>query len=186
MRTLVILICLFATVGCKTQEGFNKAAHSQSTNSLIVARNNSASLLYAIVSEEKHLSKLLIIKRDRKELHDLVKKISETSATTAKLLEDFAKEDAQFDLKQSNLPPAEIAARELQSKALTKQLLHNSGPEFEFQLLLTQAQALGYAQALATVTAANEPDVKRRGELTKISSNLTQLYEAILQMLRKH
>ena len=181
-----MLICLFAIVGCKTQAASKSYGHSQSTNSLVLSRNNSASLLYEIVSDEKHLSKLLIIKRDRKELHELVKKISETSATTAEVLEKFAKEDTQFDLKQPNLPPAEIATRELQSKTLTKELLHSSGPEFEFQLLLTQAQALGYAQALATVTAANETDQKRREELTKISSNLTQLYEAVLQMLRKH
>ena len=184
MRTLICLLVMLATVEWQSYAGPQKVRPPHTTNSVIVARNNSASLLYQIVSDEKHLSKLLIIKRDRRELHDLVKKISDTAAQTAKVLEKRAKTDTQFDITQVQLPPGEIAARQLQSSALTRQLLNTKGEEFEFRLLLTQAQALAYAQSLATVAGANEPDVAQREELTKISLRFAQLYDAVIQLLK--
>lgn len=56
---------------------------------------------------------------------------------------------------------------------------------FEFQLLLTQAEALSYGLHLAQVAAENEPQTERAREFSSLSAELEQLYEQVLALLRK-
>lgn len=149
----------------------------------IAARNNAASLLYDLLGDEKNVSKLLIIKRDRQELHDVIKNISATADAARKSLEKLAREDATLDLKASALPPGEKAARESTSKARAKELLQASGAEFEFKLLLTQAEALGYATHLAKVAAENESSPDRAKVLSGISDQMQARHRDVVSLL---
>lgn len=186
---LAILLLACAMMGCKANEVRMPAAASAdrplATTQLQRTRNNSLSLLHEVLGDEQNVSKLLIIKRERSELHDLIKRISQESGAVVKRLETFAKTDRSIDLKRADLPPGERAARDAEAKMMTSQLLHSKGEEFEFHLLLCQAQAVGYARNLARVAASDEPDAARRKEMFAMSEQLEKLHQDVLKMLRK-
>src|SRR5690242_3454227 len=91
--TLALLGALF--VGCQSRPAAS-AAVSEGKSSV---RNNSASLLHELLNDEQNVSKLLIIKRDRDELHRLIKDISATAAAGVKTLEELATKDSNLRLK---------------------------------------------------------------------------------------
>jgi hypothetical protein len=147
-------------------------------------RNNAASLLYDLLGDEKNVSKLLIIKRDRRELHEVIKNVASTSDAARKSLEKLAREDATLDLKTMALPPGEKAARASESKARASELLHASGAALEFKLLLTQAEALAYATHLAKVAAENESSPTRAKAFAEISGQMNARLQDVLNLLR--
>jgi hypothetical protein len=63
--------------------------------------------------------------------------------------------------------------------------LHSKDAEFEFQLLLTQAEALNYGAHLAVVAAANTPQTAHAREFSGLSAQLKRLYEQVIARLRK-
>jgi hypothetical protein len=140
------------------------------------ARDNAASLLYNLLGEEKNVSKLLIIKRDRDELHRVIKHIASVCGEAHKKLAELAKEDSSLNLRDLALPAGEKAARDSTAKARSSELLRVSGDEFEFKLLLTQIEALSYATHLAAVAATNEPQPQRAREFSVIRDQLRQLH----------
>ena len=149
-------------------------------------RNNALALLDELLNDEKHVSKLLIIKRESPELNRLIKSISETAGRGADRLKALAKKNPGHYLAATALPPGETATRESIAKVKQHLLLHSSGGEFEFQLLLTQAQALNYGSHLAKVAAANEPQPAVARELSALSARLNDLLEQVLAMMRPH
>ena len=146
-------------------------------------RNNAASLLYDLLGDEKNVSKLLIIKPDRRELHDVIKNVSSTADAARKSIERLAREDTTLNLKASVLPPGEKATRESESKARAKELLRASGAEFEFKLLLTQAEALAYATHLAKVAAENESSPDRAKVFAEISGQMEARHRDVVNLL---
>lgn len=150
-----------------------------------VTRNNALALLEELVNDEKHLSLILIIKRESPELKQLVKKISETTGNDAKLLQALLKAHPELQLPGNGLPPGEKATRAAISKTKEHELLHSKGPEFELQLLLTQTEALSYGAHLAQVAADNEPEPERAREFSNLGAEFKQLYEEAVAMLRK-
>src|SRR3954465_13020090 len=133
-------LCLLAlTAGCFTtaQPQPSQAAAPTRTNSVTAATpsaNHSYALIYDLLGDEKNVSKLLIIKRERSELKEVVKAISHTVGEAHKQLEKFGKADAALNLKDKGLPTAETAARESISKAKAKELLTEKGKDFELKL----------------------------------------------------
>ena len=150
-----------------------------------VVFNNSLALLYDLLNEEKDLSKLLIIKRNSAELKVLVVNISKTSGAGAKLLKSFEKKGSGLEFKETDLPPGEKAARKAISKTKEHLLLHLKDQEFEFQLLLTQSEALNYGAHLALVALENDPQPDRAAKLSGLARQLADLHEQVLAMLRK-
>jgi hypothetical protein len=147
-------------------------------------RVNSYSLLYQLLEQQKNVSKLLIIKRERADLKRLIKSIASASAAGAKTLEKFAKEDVSLPLKQSSLPPGEAATREAIAGTRTKELLAASGDDFELSLLMTQSEALSYAWHLAKVAAENETQPARAHYLTELSEEMKNLHAEVISLLR--
>jgi hypothetical protein len=141
-------------------------------------------LLDELLNDEKNLSKILIIKRESPDLKRLVKDISEAAGKGAKLLKTLAKEDSGLELARTDLPPGEQAARKEISKTKQHQLLHSKETEFEFQLLLTQDEALNYGAHLALVAAENEPQPGHAREISALAAQLRGLLERVLEMLR--
>jgi len=147
-------------------------------------RNNALALLDDLLGDEKNVSKLLIIKRNSDALGRLVENISKTSAEGTKMIEALAKSEPAINLKRTDLPPGEMAARKAISKTKEHILLHSKDAEFEFQLLLTQTEALNYGSNLAMVVAENEPRAERVRDFLRLSSQLRGLNEQVLAMLR--
>lgn len=147
-------------------------------------RNNSLALLSDLMNDEKHLSLILIIKRESRELNQLVKDISKTAGTAAKRLKVLAKQEG-LQLEDTGLPPGEQATRKAIAKTKEHLLLHSNDAEFQVQLLLTQAQALNYGMHLASVVAENEPQPLRAREFSDLSVHLKQLYERTITLLRR-
>ena len=146
--------------------------------------NNALALLDDLLNDEKNLSKVLLIKHHSEQLGKLVKEISRTAAQGAKALELMVKEEPGINLKETALPAGEVAARDAISKSKEHTLLHSADTEFELQLLLTQSDALNYGAQLARVAALNESAADRARTLSNLSSQLGNLHEQVIAMLR--
>lgn len=186
----IIVLAAFTLCGCQSHPQAAASADSMAVatpankNVDIRIRNNSLALLNELLNEEKRVSMILIIKRESPELNRLIKDIAETAAEGAKRLQSMAKNDSGLALAKPDLPPGEQATRKAVAKTKQHLLLHSKDAEFEFQLLLTQTEALNYGAHLASVAAENEPQSDRARELSDLSARLTQLYEQVIGRLR--
>ena len=147
-------------------------------------RNNCYSLLHQLLDEQKNVSILRFIKREHSDVKNLVKKISANSATGAKLLEEFARHDPSIKLDDIRLPPGEVATRDAIASTKKKELLSQTGDEFELTLLLTQTEAVSYAWHLAKVAGENESQPDRARALAGVSKDMENLYREVFMMLR--
>lgn len=146
-------------------------------------RNNCYSLLHQLLSEEKDVSKLHFIKREQPDLEKLIKRISEASASGAKLLEDFARNDPSIPLDAIQLPSGEKATRASIASTKKLELLGQKGDKFELTLLLSQAEALSYGWHLAKVAGENEPQPEHARALKGISKDMEDLYRETFALL---
>ena len=150
----------------------------------VVVHDNAMNLLHDLLGAEKNVSKVLIIKHASPAVKQLIKNISAAAGAGVKTLESFAQKDAAPNWEHLGLPPGEKAVRQAISKTKEHELLHTSGKEFEFLLLLTQAEGLSYGAHLARIAAENEPDTGRARQLSVISKELEQLHADVLALLR--
>jgi len=147
-------------------------------------RNNAVSLLYDLFQDEKNVKMVLIIKRNSAELGKLIDAVSQTSNDAAKRLEALAKDDPAVRLHALELPAGEKATRASIAKTKEHELLFSSGNNFEFQLLLTQTDALSYGWHLAKIAAENSTQPEEVRAFTEISGAYENLYEQVVAMLR--
>ena len=147
-------------------------------------RNNAVSLLYDLTQDEKNVSKVLIIKSNSKELGELIDAISRTAGDAGRRLEQMAKADPALRLHALELPAGEKATRDAIAKTKEHELLFSSGQNFQFQLLLTQTDALSYGWHLAGIAAANSERSEEVRAFTEISNAMENLYEQVVTMLR--
>jgi hypothetical protein len=165
--------------GCQSP----KATPPAGSSAAQVTRNNCYSLLHQLLDQEKDVSLLRFIKREPDDVKILVKKIAANCAVGAQLLEEFAKDDPSIRLDDIRLPPGEAATRDAIGSAKKKELLGQSGTEFELTLLLTQAQALSYGWHLAKVAGENEPQPDRARALAGVSEDMRNLYQEVFVLL---
>jgi hypothetical protein len=147
-------------------------------------RNNASSLLAQLLDQEKNVSKVLIIKHASHELSVLIKAISTAAADGAKRLKDLAQDDPTLDLRRQDLPVGEKASRDAEGKTEEHELLLSSGANFEFNLLLTQAQALDYGSHLAKIAADSSADPNEADAFLSMSRTLDQLLTQVKTMIR--
>ena len=150
----------------------------------IDVRNNAASLLADLLGDEKNVSKLLIIKHSSPQTAQLIKTISKTADDGGKQLDALAKADNALKLDAMQLPPGEKDARDAESKTEEHELLFSSGVTFEFNLLLTQAEALNYGSHLAKVAADNSSAPEAQREFHSLETSLNDLYERVVARMR--
>ncbi len=150
----------------------------------VAVSNNAASLLHDLLGQEKNVSKILLIKKKAPAFEKLIKDISKTADDGEKQLDHLAKDNPTFDLHQMRLPAGEVAAREAQSKAEEHTLLAAKNETFEFDLLLTQAQALDYASHLAGVAAENSTVPGEEREFNALQTDLNGLYVQVIAEMR--
>jgi len=188
MRKFLAMLSVVLLCGCQSLKSQNEktpATHSnEATNANLAVRNNAVALLNDLLGDEKNVSKILLIKHHSDDLGKLIKEISQTTGNGAKMLEDFTKGSA-VDVKRLDLPPGETAARKAISKTKEHLLLSSKDAEFEFQLLLTQVEALNYGANLALIAAESETDPARTRDFLRLSAELRDLQERVVAMLRE-
>ena len=191
MRSSKFLAMLFVSLlcGCQSfhaQTGKPPATNvTEGNNPHLAIRNNSLALLSDLLNDEKNVSKILIVKHNTDELGKLIKDISETAGNGAKMIDEFSKSVGGLDLKRLDLPPGEAATRKAISKTKEHLLLSSKDAEFEFQLLLTQIEALNYGSHLAMVAADCETDASHTREFLRLAAQLRDLHERVVAMLRE-
>jgi len=182
----------FAFCGCAhlkdTPAAPPAAADSASTENTpaekLARRNNAASLLYDLMGDEKDVSKVLYIKHSSKELDVLIKTISATAKASHEQLEELAQQDPNLNLQAMDLPPGEKAARASEGKSKEHDLLFSSGAEFEYNLLLTQAEALNYGWHLAKVASANSVRPEEAQTFLTLSQLMENLFHQVARRMR--
>jgi len=149
-----------------------------------VARNNAASLLFQLVEDEKNVHVILLVKGNRADVASLVQAISATAGDASKNLLLLAQADPTLNLHATDLPAGEVAARAAIAKVKTHQLLLSTGDNFEFALLLTQADALSYGYNLAQIAADNSSDPVQRQTFTAIREAMKSQYQQVIAFIR--
>jgi hypothetical protein len=183
--TSLALPFLFAA-GCRTTQTRQPAEPDRTASPLPTrsVRSNCYSLLHDLLSKQRNVSKVLIIKKEQPALKDLIKRIADTSGRGADLIKSFTKEDPGISLEMVLLPPGENATREAIEKTKTAQLLHSSGKEFEAALLFTQVESMNYASHLCQVTAAYEPKAEWSRDLQNLAQDFKVLHHEAVSLLR--
>lgn len=145
--------------------------------------NNCYSLLHQLLDKQKNVSLLRFIKREQEDVKNLVKKIATVSGAGSKLLEEFARHDPSINLDDIRLPSGDAATREAIASTKKKELLGQTGAEFELSLLLSQIEALSYAWHLAKVAAENEVQPERARAVAGISEDMQKLHKEVFSLL---
>ena len=187
MKIILPLLAAMLSVACVLTGCQSPKARSPSGSSAAQAtRNNCYSLLHQLLDEQKDVSVLRFIKWEHSDVKNLVKRIAINSGTGAKLLEEFAKDDPSIRLDDIRLPPGELATRDVIASTKEKELLSQTGDEFELTLLLTQTEALSYASHLARVGSEHEPQPAHAQALAGIGEDMQNLnHEVFILLLAK-
>lgn len=146
-------------------------------------RNNAASLLRDLLDEEKNVGKIFVIKHGE-DVKPLVKLIAAAAEANEKDLLRLTNADTELNLQALDLPPGEKAARDAMAKSKEHDLLFTSGAQFQFNLLLTQADAQNYGWHLAKVAAENSSHPDEVATFTRISEDMQHLYEQTVREMR--
>lgn len=149
----------------------------------MTAQDEGYALLYDLVSKEKHVSKLLLIKWETPQLKAVIQKVARDSKKIAQELEKLAKQNPPLNLKVTRLPLIEQKARDLIEKEEGKGLLHTSDKPFEFKLLQSQISGMNYGSHLAEALLETETNAARRDFLQRAQGTLTGLRDEIYQMV---
>lgn len=156
---------------------------SDTTPEKLQLRNNAASLLRDLLNDEKDVSKVFLVKNGHS-IVPLVKLIAATADANAKRLEQLAQADPQLNLQALELPPGENATRQAVAKSKEHDLIFSSGANFEFNLLLTQAEAQNYGWHLALVAAENSTRPEEVNAFRIMSDSMKLLYEQTVAEMR--
>ena len=160
------------------------AAKEGQTPEKIATRNNAASLLFQLVEDEKNAGLLLLVKGNRPDINSLVKAISTTAGEADKNLLVLAKADPSLDLHAIDLPAGEVAVRAAITKTKTHQLLLSTGDNFEFALLLAQADALSYGYNLAQTAWENSSEPAQREIFSALRDTMKAQYQQVIAFIR--
>ena len=179
------LIASFLLYGCVPLENARTANGESLVPEKLEIRNNAASLLYDLLGQEKNVGKILIVKRNSEELGRLIKAIAEAAGDAEKQLERLAEKDLNLNLHVVQLPPGEKKAREAVAKTKEHELLFSSGKEFEFNLLLTQAEALSYGWHLAKIAAENSSSPEEVQSFSGMSLGMENLYGQVIRKMQQ-
>jgi hypothetical protein len=174
----IFSVCLLT--GCPS----SKTESASASRAAPSTRNNCYSLLHQLLAEQKDVSMLRFIKREHSDLKSLIKKIADDSGAGSELLEKFAKDDPTIRLDDIGLPPGEIATRAAIASTKKKELLGQSGDQFELTLLLTQTEALSYAWHLALVAGQKESQPDRARAMAGLSEDMKNRYQEVFALLR--
>ncbi|HTB83726.1 MAG TPA: hypothetical protein VK742_08735 [Candidatus Sulfotelmatobacter sp.] len=185
----ITLALLAGTAGCLSQpqpadRNAAPAAIEANAHPDISVRNNALALLQNLLGDEQDVAKVLYLKSASDTTRRLLKDISATAKQYHSEIEAIAKQLPEYDVKNLALPPGEVAARKAESKTTEHAILHSHGADFEFEILLSQAQALDYGSHLAGLIAINETNSTRAGQFSALAQELNALYERTALLMK--
>jgi hypothetical protein len=140
-------------------------------------------LLYDLVSREKQISLLSIVKKESPELKSLLERISEASKATVTELDTLARMNPPLNLKVTHLPKIELAARESIDKTTSKEIMRTKGVDMEFNMVSSQLAAMNYAAHLARSLATVETNTPRKEFLQRTDRRFSALHGQVHTML---
>jgi hypothetical protein len=183
------LALMVGTIGCQSPsrpDGGSAAPAIVPVNPHpdIAVRNNALALLQDLLGDEQDVGKVLYLKSASDGTSRLLKDISATAKEYHTKIEASTRQLPGYDIKNLDLPPGEVAARKTESKTTEHAILGSRGADFDFEILLSQAQALDYGTHLARLVAANETDSARNGEFSALAEKLNALYERTELLLK--
>jgi hypothetical protein len=141
-------------------------------------------LLYELLGQEKDVSKLLIVKRERDDFEAVIDAISEAAGRAHEELGELGEADRALNLTDTGLPAGERAARESIAASKRDALLTEGGEEFEIQLMLAQSEALGYWVGLTESLSRAEPDPARLAFVQALWREGRRLQDSLAALLR--
>jgi len=174
--------CAAPQIGHSRRMGSSAPASGEAAK--VELRNNAASLLRDLLDDEKNVSKVFVIKNGG-DVKALVKLISAAAEANEKQLLQLTNDDPGLNLYALELPPGEKAVRDAIAKSKEHDLLFTSGPQFEFNLLLTQAEAQNYGWHLAQVAGENSSRSEEVAVFKRISETMEHLYEETVREMRR-
>lgn len=177
----ITLAAILVLSGCATPEPRTKEGAPTHVNASEISEGYA--LLYDLVSKEKQSSLLSIIKKESPELKSLLERISETSKATAKELETLAGINPPLHLKVTHLPRIEQGARESIDKETSKEILHSTGVDLEFNMVSSQLAGMNYAAHLARSLAIVETNPQRKQFLQRTDHKFSDLHKQVYKML---
>jgi hypothetical protein len=141
-------------------------------------------LLYELLGQEKDVSKLLIVKRERDDFEAVIDAIAETAGRAYEDLGELGEADPSLNLTDTRLPAGERAARESISASKRNALLTENGEEFEMLMTLAQSEALAYWVGLAEGLSRAEPDPARLAFVQALWRDGRRLQDSLTALLR--
>jgi hypothetical protein len=178
--TILFLICTLILVGC---QGFNHCDNPPAAPAAM-ALNQGYALLYATLSDDSQVDKVLMIKNSSKQIVELIKSIARFTLEAKDQLDAFAKADTNLSFKHDGLPELETKTRNAISSATAKQILFSNGKHFDFNILMTQHQALNYINNLSATLSKQEPDKVRKQYLEKLAEDSMVLHDRVIDQLQ--
>src|SRR6266705_3531274 len=115
-RLCLSLGCLLVAGSGETGETSDRPGKAAIRPVARQADHHGYALLADLCGDEKDVSKLRFLKRERPELKALLQEIAATNRVAYDTLQKFAKADPALNLKDIGLPAAEVAARKAISK----------------------------------------------------------------------
>ena len=146
-------------------------------------RNEGYSLLYELITKQRDVDKILILKHTSARTASEIKEIAQLFRNAQVQLDAFARQDSSLDFKAKHLPLVEDKTRDSIQSTSTKNLLFSTGKDFELRLLLTQVQALDYTSHLASALGNQDENKERKSFLSDFSKQCDQHYKNVLQLL---
>jgi hypothetical protein len=142
-------------------------------------------LLYGIVSQQKDLKKLLLIKIESDPVDRVISAIADYAGELTTKLEDMAARYPALTVKTQFLPEVEVKTRESIAAEAQDTFLSKSGKEFERELLLKQLSALEQEQHMAKVMVGIETAEERRAFWRQVEKRFGELRGDVDALLRR-
>lgn len=141
-------------------------------------------LLVGLMGDESQVGDILMIKSASTKTEVLLKDISAAAKdATATITPLFAQEPV-VSIDDTGLPIVETSTRNRITNVQTARLLL-AGGSFEVKMLLSQANAMGYARSLAASIADADPNKARSTIMAQLENSFADLEgRAILQLLQ--
>ena len=175
----IALAAIWVLSGCALFDSKDDAP----TNVSVSDSSAGYALLYELVSKQKQVDLLAYIKKETPELKALLERISDASKATANELEALAKGAPPLNLKLTQLPKMEQAARASIEKETSKDILDSKGVDLEFTMLSSQLSGLNYAAHLARSLARVESNASRKAFLQRTDRKYTELHGQVYKIM---
>jgi len=183
LRQLIAVSLLLALlIGCQTARPY---AAAPPTDEAGVERNHGYALLYSTIESETQVDQVMMVKRPRPEVAELLREIAGFAKAQREQLDALAVADDSLGYDIHGLPYVEAKTRDLITATTTRSIMLSGGKAFEFNILLTQHEALSYIKHLARALHEMDDDPDRQAFLKSLADEAGVLHERVITLMRE-